>query len=1335
MRIFIIFILLLSTKILFSQSGPAGVGSSSSNILWNRSEDLSSLSNGDRITTWADQSGNSNDLSQPDALFKPEYVTNQQNGFPVVRFNQSNGRIRKTNFSDFPTSEITVFIVNKNSTESNDALFSYEYSDNEFLIFNSNNLTTFRKNLHEGSSVSANDNNWHIIDVSWNSNGGGLELWKDNTSSFAVQLSDGINIASNGCLAIAGEQDSQDGGYNAAQAHEGDFLEVIVYNIELNSAQRIIVSNYLAAKYGLSISNDYYSYQSSFSHDLAGIGRFDASNIHTAAQSDDIITIDGASAMTTDGEYLLFAHNDASISSWSSTACPNNIQKTARKWRIDETGDVGTIDITLNNDNLAAKPAGYSLYGIMVDADGDFTSGAIVYEMASSGSDYKATNVEITDGDYVCIVAIKPTVQFSVNSGSALENTNASADIELNYVAELPVSVDYATSNGSATAGSDYTAIAATTLNFANGDRIKTVSVSVTDDAIGESNENFDINLSSPSAGLNLGTNTTYTHTIYDNDNTRKIYFSSASSSASESTTSVNITVEINSADAGSATTVDYTVTGGTASGGGTDYTLSNGTLSIASGNTSNNISITINNDAIDEENETIIIKLSNPSNNCNLSSANPLEHTYTINDNDDAPTVYFTNTSSSGSESVSSKNIEVKLSAVSARDISVSFSVSGTASEGVDYSISTSSPITFAAGSTTKNISVSIVNDNGQEIDETLILTLSGPSNASLGANTTYTYTIIDNDIVGFVGPGGVGKSANLKLWVKAEDIPGSSNGDAISSWTDKSGNGNNLGQTDPAFRPLYYKSIVNGYQVARFSPDNARLVKNSFSDFPTAEITSYYVGYSTIGGDASISYAKGGSNNEYLMFGSQNVSVFRASSNKTTGIDARDAWSIVGASWRNSDDQVKAYLNGQKKYDNTLSSSSNIVQGGCLAIGAEQDAEDGNYDDGQDYEGDMAEIFIYSVILNNVQTNIINNYLSAKYNITMAANDFYAGDTPAKGNYDFEVIGIGKESDGKHAEAHGSGGIWLKQSSNFENGDYLFIGHNIVEPQLYKPADDAGLAAASIEERWGRDWYFDVRDVGGPATLDITFDFDEAEMNSASTPSGTTSNYKLLYRAGTSGDWAIVSSASSKTATQVIFSAQTLPNGDGYYTIGTIDATDSPLPIELLSFDVIEENKQAVLQWTTASETNNDNFEIQHSINTIDWQIIANIDGMGTSTVVHKYQYIDRKPNLAKNYYRLRQVDFDGEYSYSPIRVIDFSEYSDIEIYPNPANSTINISGIDKNSTIEVLDINSRIIDLDISYQNNKAVINIDKLPTSIYFIKIITNDKVEVFKIIKE
>ena len=1339
MRIFILFIIIIISLNNYAQTGPAGVGSSTSNILWNRSEDLSALANGDKIATWTDNSGNSNDLTQSDNSFRPEYVTNEQNGFPVVRFNQTNGRIRKTSFSDFPTSDITVFIVNKNNNESSDGIFSYASSSsnggNDFLLFNSNNITTYRDNVNRASSQSANDNAWHIIDVSWTSSGGGLELWKDNASKYTNTLSDGVDITSGGCLAIAGEQDAVDDNYASGQAHFGDFLEIIVYNTELNSAQRIIVGNYLAAKYALTISNDFYAYQSNYSHELAGIGRFDASNTHTSAQSANLITIDNASAMTTDGEYLLFAHDNGSISSWTSTGSPYNTQKIDREYRIDETGDVGTVDITLNENNLAALPSGYTKYGVMIDADGDFTSGAIVYEMAASGSDYKVTGVDVTDGDYMCIVAIKPSVQFTTDAGAELESVNASADIELNYIPASNVSIDYSTSDGTATAGSDYTAVAATTLNFPAGTSSQSVSVTVTDDGTEEGNEDFTINLSNPSSDLNIGTNGTYTHTINDNDNTRKIYFSAASSSGSESTTSVNITVEINSADGSNSTTVDYTVTGGTASGGGTDYTLADGTATISSGNTTTDISVTINNDALDEDNETIIIKLSNPSSNCNLSDTDPIEHTYTINDDDDPPTVYFTNTSSSGAESVATKNIEVKLSDASSKDVSVSFSTSGTASSGSDYSISTSSPVTITAGNTTTDITLSIIDDNSQEADETVILTLSGPTNATLGANTQYTYTITNDDFVGFDGPGGVGKSANLKIWVRAEDIPGSSNGDKISSWTDQSGNSNDLGQSDATFQPLFYDNIVNGYQVARFSPDNARLVKTSFSDFPTSEITSYYVGYTTTANnDASISYASSGSNNDYLLFGSNNVQVFRASQRVSTSVDARNSWVIVGVSWRNSDDNVLAYLNGQEKYDNTLSSDNDIAQNGCLAIGAEQDSQDGGYDVDQDYEGDMAEVFIYNVILNSAQTNIVNNYLSAKYDITMAANDKYAGDINGNGDYDFEVIGIGTESDGIHDEAHVSGGLWLKQASNFGNGDYLLIGHNHITPQIYTPDDDAGLTAVSIEKRWARDWYFDITDAGGAITVDLTFDFTEAEMNSSNSPDGTTTNYKLLYRAGTSGDWKIVSSASSKTASQLLFTGQALADGDGYYALGTIDSTNSPLPIELISFNAINNNGSVELDWKTVSETNNDFFEIQHSKNTKDWKQIGIIDGNGTTNELHNYSFIDKNPATGTNYYRLKQVDFDGKYSYSQIKSVNIKSTKSIEIYPNPSNGLVYINQIEEGSKIKLLDMNSRLINIDIQYNGSKAMLNLDRLPKSIYFIRIISNNKSQVFRIVK-
>jgi hypothetical protein len=1337
MKTNIILLFLVLSLNSFSQSGPAGVGSSSSNILWTRSEDLSSLSNGDRISTWTDNSGNSNDLTQGTSTYQPEYVTNVQNGFPVVRFNQTNGRIRKTSFTDFPTSAITTFVVNKNNNEDNDGVFSYASSSanggNDFLIYNSDNIAIYRDNANVASSQSSNNNAWHIIDVSWTSSGGGVELWKDNASAFTSTLSNGVNINSGGCLAIAGEQDAVDGNYVSGQAHFGDFLEIIVYNIELNSAQRIIVGNYLAAKYNLIISNDFYAYQATHSHELAGIGRYDATNTHIAAQSGGMITVDNASSMSSNGEYLLFAHNGGSIASWSSTGSPYNTQKVAREWRFDETGDVGTIDMTLNEDDLPALPSGYTKYGVMIDADGDYSSGATVYELIASGSDYKVTGVDIADGDYLSVVAIKPTVQFAQSSGAADESVNASATVELNYTPASSVSVDYSTSDGTATSGSDYTAVATTTLTFVAGEYSKSVSVSVTDDAVSESNEDFSINLASPSVGLNLGTNTSYTHRIEDNDNTRKIYFSAASSNGSESTTSVSVTVEISSADGSNSTTVDYSVTGGSASGSGTDYTLADGTATVSAGNTTTTIDFTVNNDALDEDNETIIIKLSN-ANNANLSTTNPIEHTYTINDDDATPTIYFTNTSSSGTEATATANIEVKLSAASSKDISVSFSASGTATSGTDYSISTSSPITITAGNTTKNIAISVVDDNVQELDETVVLTLSSPNNATLGTNTQHTYTITNDDIFGYDGPGGVGESSNLKLWVRAEDIPGNSDGDKISSWSDQSGNGNNITQTDNTYKPYFYDNIVNGYQVARYSDDNSRLIKNSFSDFPTSEITTFHVGNRTVANQAaSLSYATSASNNEFLIFYNSSLTVFRQGVNTATGVTtSTGTWNIISSSWRDSDNKLTVSLNGREDYSGTLSNNS-IVQGGCLAVGAEQDAVDGSYDAAQDYEGDISEVIIFNTILNSAQKNIVNNYLSAKYNITMSENDKYTGDNSGNGDYDFEVIGIGSESDGSHNEAHGSGGLWLKQSSNFGNGDYLLIGHSDITPQNYTPEDDAGMSASGIEKRWARDWYFDITDAGSAITVDLTFDFDEAGMNSSSSPAGTTSNYKLIYRSGTSGNWKIVSSATSKTASQVLFTGQALADGDGYYTLGTIDSANSPLPVEFLSFKATKKSNNVELYWTTASEVNNDYFEIQHSDNSKDWKAIGRVKGNGNSNNLMNYNYTDNKPFSGLNYYRLKQVDYDGKFAFSTVVSVSF-EMLNINIYPNPTTGIVNIDNLSDGCRIEFYDMNSRLLDLPIHVDGDNARVDVSKLKKSVYFIRIVMNNEAKVFRLIR-
>ena len=87
----IVFILLFN-DLVCAQTGPGGVESTTSNILWLRSEDITSLVDDDDISSWSDFSGNGNDLSQPTPTLTPVYKTSILNGFPAVRFEKTNGR-------------------------------------------------------------------------------------------------------------------------------------------------------------------------------------------------------------------------------------------------------------------------------------------------------------------------------------------------------------------------------------------------------------------------------------------------------------------------------------------------------------------------------------------------------------------------------------------------------------------------------------------------------------------------------------------------------------------------------------------------------------------------------------------------------------------------------------------------------------------------------------------------------------------------------------------------------------------------------------------------------------------------------------------------------------------------------------------------------------------------------------------------------------------------------------------------------------------------------------------------------------------------------------------
>jgi hypothetical protein len=185
---------------------------------------------------------------------------------------------------------------------------------------------------------------------------------------------------------------------------------------------------------------------------------------------------------------------------------------------------------------------------------------------------------------------------------------------------------------------------------------------------------------------------------------------------------------------------------------------------------------------------------------------------------------------------------------------------------------------------------------------------------------------------------------------------------------------------------------------------------------------------------------------------------------------------------------------------------------------------------------------------------------------------------------------------------------------------------------------------------------------------------------------------------------------------------------------TIG--DIFDSPLPIELLHFDAEVNNGASVkCDWSTASERNNDFFNLERSADGMNWSAIGEINGAINSTETITYDFIDYAPLLGLSYYRLKQVDLDGKYSYSdPVSVLrEIDNYVDINIYPNPANDLINIQ-FHSNSIEEIgiYDITGRLlrlIPIDPTIQQaQQHDIDVSDLSTGSYYLKI--NNTVQVF-----
>jgi len=166
--------------------------------------------------------------------------------------------------------------------------------------------------------------------------------------------------------------------------------------------------------------------------------------------------------------------------------------------------------------------------------------------------------------------------------------------------------------------------------------------------------------------------------------------------------------------------------------------------------------------------------------------------------------------------------------------------------------------------------------------------------------------------------------------------------------------------------------------------------------------------------------------------------------------------------------------------------------------------------------------------------------------------------------------------------------------------------------------------------------------------------------------------------------------------------------------------------LPIELLSFTAQEQLRTVVLNWTTATEENNEYFTIERSQDGASWESVMIIPGAGNSNRVLDYEAVDYEPLEGTAYYRLKQTDYNGDFSYSKlVAVNDVKERAtSISLWPNPTSGSVyvKVENVELNE-VEVYNTMGQNVSSRVFIQKsgeNQFTVDLSSLPTGIYFVR---------------
>ncbi len=383
----------------------------------------------------------------------------------------------------------------------------------------------------------------------------------------------------------------------------------------------------------------------------------------------------------------------------------------------------------------------------------------------------------------------------------------------------------------------------------------------------------------------------------------------------------------------------------------------------------------------------------------------------------------------------------------------------------------------------------------------------------------------------------------------------------------------------------------------------------------------------------------------------------------------------------------------------------------------------------------------------MNDARRTIVENYLSAKYDIpldnsdTKQVFDLSYADWSVSPATDFskDAAGVGQIVIGVDTVAHldAQGGDILRINSAQFSGSESFMvwGHNGKDllntwPYSFWNAD----LPEGIQERSGRVWKIFESPSGSVTSADIRINYSassnapEFKLNS--------NLLKLLTHPGTDTDPQDFSNATVINAEAMLngyivyFKNVPITNGMYIALANTSPMTMFPLPIELLDFNAKFEVDHVNISWSTASEINNEYFSVERAGPDLKWKEILQTPGAGNSNTTLFYNQKDREPLTGISYYRLKQVDFDGQFKYSDVVSVINSRIDsgdEVFIYPNPVHDgnivlRIPYSVSNTKTVVDIYDLSGKSIIRQILPEGNMlSEINVGKLKPGAYLVRI--------------